>query len=133
MPLVSTSNISLTYTPPGAPQNSGVANFSIQSQYNASSIGQIDVNQLTMVNSVISVPFGSVNKAKLIMVKNNTTSDVSISVNGSSTPIFKIAQGAVMMFSSQNSPADTDIASIDITILTTPSTIENILYYVFGD
>ena len=128
------TSIGVQYTPPSAPVNSGQCTFTLQAAYNAQQVGQIDVPSGTSPSTVYNVAFGYVSKAKLMVIKNMMTSDVNVSLNGSLDVVTLPPQGMFIY----GCPSDPTIgthplASASITTLVSPTSLESLQTFVFGD
>jgi pectate lyase len=124
----------LQWTPPAAPTNSGQSSFSVQASYNAHNVGSLDIPSGTAPATEIQIPFGQVNEARFMVVKNLMTTDVDLKLNGSVDLITLPPQGQHMWIC----PVDlTDganpLTEASITVLTSPTVVQNILFWVYGD
>lgn len=128
-----TATLNLQYTPPGAPANSGVAALPVQGTYNAGQSGTIDVPTTVTIGDIIAVPFGSVQAAKLVVLKNNLSAELSVKLNGSSAVNFNIPPGGEFMYSIPTTPGASPFASLSVVLTAVPTLVERILYFVFGD
>jgi hypothetical protein len=126
---------SIQWTPPSAPANSGQSAFTTQASYNAQNVGSIDVPSGTIVSTEIDIPFGSVEKARVFIVKSLMTSDVDVKINGSADPIFSLAPGGSFRYEAPIDPSTGvyPITSASITILVSPTHIEQLNFWVMGD
>jgi hypothetical protein len=128
-----TATLNLQYTPPGAPANSGVAALPVQGTYNAGQSGTIDVPTTAQVGDSFAVPFGSVQAAKLVVLKNNLSSEIAVKVNGASAVSFNIPPGGEFMFSIPTAPGANPFAALSFALTAAPTLVERISYFVFGD
>ena len=129
-----TISVSLQWTPPGAAANSGLSSFGTTATYNAQNVGEIDVQPTATPATVIPISFGAVSAAKMIMIRNMTSAEVGVRLNGAVADTLSLPAGSCISFSSATTPVGTPLTSASI-VLTTPSvtTIEKVYYYVFGD
>lgn len=129
-----TMSVTLQWTPPGAAANSGLSSFATTTNYNAQNVGEIDVQPTATPATVIPVPFGAVSSAKMILVRNMTSAEIGIRLNGANADTLSLPAGATFSISSATTATGTPVSSASV-VLTTPSvtTIEKVYYYVFGD
>lgn len=125
---------SVQWTPPSAPTNSGQSAFTFQASYNAQNTGSHDVPSGTAPATEFPIPFGSVNKAKLLVIKNLMTTDVNVKLNGS-TDLITLAPQGMMSFNNPTDPTTgtNPLTEASVIILTSPTNVEAIQYWVFGD
>lgn len=128
-----TATLSLQYTPPGAPVNSGVATLAAVGTYNANSVGTVDVPPGTVVGTTFSIPFSSIAAAKLCVIRNNMSSAIGIRINGAVANNFQVAAGGEFMYASPAAPGSDPLTSIVVVTTVDPTQIERISYWVFGD
>lgn len=133
MPTNAIVTLTVQWTPPSAAANSGSVTFAVTAPHNAQSVGQLDVNPAVTAPDVVPVPFGSVDKAKVAVVKNLTSSEIGLRINGAVADNVKIPAGGEWMYAAATAPAATALSSLDVVILTAPSAVEQVAYYVFGD
>lgn len=77
-----TSKLILTYTPPAAALNSGVAVIDTNVTYEAQSVGALDIPISTPVGTIFEVPFGSIAGAQVAIIRNLTANAIGIRING---------------------------------------------------
>lgn len=125
----------IQWTPPAAPTNSGQSAFTIQASYNAQNVGTIDVPSGTAPATSFSIPFGSVGKARVLIVKSLMTSDVDVKINGSTDPIFTLAPGGSFRYEAPVDPTTgiRPITSASFAILVAPTNSESVQYWIMGD
>lgn len=128
-----TATLNLQYTPPGAPVNSGVAAMSVGGTYQAGQAGSIDVPPGTTVDTVLGVPFGSVSKAKLLVLKNGLSSELGVRLNASVTNNFNVPPGGVVSYAVPVAPGAVPLTQVDIVTTVDPSATERVLFWCFGD
>ena len=130
-----TLNSSIQWTPPSAPINSGQSTISITTTYNELNTGAVCVQVGASVGSVIPIPFGTVTKAKCFILKNTSLDDVDVSINGSLTPNFTLPSVSTVQYGCASNPTvgTHPIASVSLTTLTAPTSIDKIEFWVFGD
>jgi hypothetical protein len=126
-------NTSVQYTPPAAPVGSGLSSFALQALYNAQQVGQIDVPAGTAPSTVFNVAFGYVNAAKLLIVRNLMSSDVAIRINGSVDPNFCLSPGGLFVYGGASDPSTNPLTSVSVTVLSSPTVLEFIQTFVYGD
>lgn len=123
----------LTFTPPGAPVNSGQSSFPTQGTYGAQCSGNIDVPASTVIGTTYAVPFGSISAAKFLIIKNMMSSEIAIRLNGAVTDTFRLAAGGEFMYASPAAPGATPLASASILTTASPSADEQVLFVALGD
>lgn len=128
-----TVTLTVQWTPPSAAANSGSVTFAVTAPHNAQSVGQLDVNPAVSPPDVVPVPFGSVDKAKVAVVKNLTSSEIGLRINGANADNIKIPAGGEWVYAAATAPAATPLTALDVVILTAPLAVEQIAYYVYGD
>lgn len=126
---------SVQWTPPAAPANSGLSTFTVQASHNAQNVGTIDVPSGTAPATSFSIPFGSVGKAKVLIVKSLMTSDVDVKINGSTDPVFTMAPGGSFRYEAPVDPTTgvNPITSASFAVLVAPTAVESVQYWVMGD
>jgi hypothetical protein len=133
MASTATTSASVIYTPPLGSPNSGSATFQTASAYNAQNIGTMDIPAGTLPGTLFPVPFGTVNSAKVLIVKNNTTDEVGFRMNGAGADIFRLVANGVFHIEMPASPTLNPIVDATIVILVSPSVMQSANYFVFGD
>jgi hypothetical protein len=125
----------ISWTPPSAPVSSGQSAFTTQASYNAQNVGAIDVPSGTTPMTVFNIPFGSVDKVRVLIVKSLMTSDVDVGINSSSDPVFTLAPGGSFRYEAPIDPitGTHPIVSASFTILVAPVNTEAVQFWVFGD
>jgi len=127
------ATVSLQFTPPSAPTGSGTAVFQVTANHNAQNVGQIDVNPADVPATVFPIPFGSVAKAKILVIKNLGTSDVGVRINGAVADTFQLAAGGELCYVCATFPATTPITAVSVVTTASPPVVEAVQYWVFGD
>jgi hypothetical protein len=133
MPTPVTLSLGIQYTPPSAPTNSGSATLSVQSQYNAQNVGQIDIQTTDLSGATFVVPFGSVASGKVVSIKNMMSSDIGVRMNGAISDNFRIPSGGVFVYAAPTAPTLTPLSSMTVVTTATPTQVENVHFWVFGD
>lgn len=106
--------------------------FALSSPFQAQSEGTIDVPAAEVTSTVHAIPFGSIAKATLAIIKNRTDQELSLKVNGSAA-LQNIPIGAVVMFGAEALGIATDLTAISVTSTTSEVAAGYIDYFVFGD
>ena len=127
------TSISLQYTPPSAAVNSGAVSYSTTTNYNAQNVGQIDINPIDAVPTTWVVPFGSVGQAKVVMIQNSTSADVTVRLNAHGADDFKLSSGASFIYSAPTAPAGIMISAVSVITTAAPAVTENVNFWVIGD
>lgn len=133
MPTNVTFNGSLQWTPPSAPVNSGTATFAVVSSVNAQAVGQVDVQVSDPPATVIPMPFGSINAAKVVCIKNMMSSEVGVRLNGAGSNNFNVPAGGMFMYVSPVGPNAIPISSASIVTTASPAAIEAVQFFIYGD
>lgn len=127
------ATLNLKYTPPGAPAGSGVAALTSAGTYQAGQAGTTDIPPGTVVGASFSIPFGSVTAAKLFVIRNNASSEISVKLNGSASPVFNIPPGGEFVYSAPTAPGAVPLTSVAFLTTEDPTTTERVLWWCFGD
>lgn len=133
MPDTLTLNLSMVYTPPAAPANSGQASLAVTHTYNASAVGTIDIPPTTVVGTSFSVPFGSVSAAKTLVIRNNMTSELGVRLNAAGANNFNIPPGGEFVYSAPIAPLAVPITAVALITTVDPTTLERVIFAIFGD
>jgi hypothetical protein len=123
----------VTYTPPKAAPNSGVSTLGTTGVYNASSIGSIDIPNGTTVDTIIPVPFNQVTNAKVIIIRNEMSSDIGIRLNGAVADSFQLGAGGEFKYENPTTPASNPIDEVSVVTKVDPTATQYIYFLVFGD
>ena len=127
------ATFTFTYTPPNAPVNSGVASLAVSGTYQGGQAGSVDVPPGTTVGTVLSIPFGSVAAAKVLVIRNNMSSEVGIRLNGSGSNNFNIPAGGQIVYLVPTTPVAVPLTAASIITIVDPTAIERVNFWVFGD
>lgn len=129
------STLNIQYTPPSAPANSGVASLLVGGTYNGGQAGSIDIPTTIVVSppTVIPVPFGSVAAAKLLVIRNNMSSEIGVRLNGAVSNTFNLPPGGEFVYAAPTAPGAIPLTSADVIPTVAPTVIEKIDYWCFGD
>jgi hypothetical protein len=129
------STLNIQYTPPSAPANSGVASLVVGGTYNGGQAGSIDVPTTIIVSppTVIPVPFGSVAAAKLLIIRNNMSSEIGVRLNGAVANTFNLPPGGEFVYAVPTTPGAIPLTSADVIPTVVPTVTEQIHFFVFGD
>ncbi len=125
--------LNLQYTPPGSPANSGVAAFPVAGTYQAGQSGTVDVPTTASVGDIISIPFGSVAAAKLVVLRNNLSAEVGVRLNGAVANNFNIPPGGEFIYAVPTAPGAVPLSQMDIVLTAVPTVKERIIYLTLGD
>lgn len=128
-----TVNLSDTYTPPGAPANSGTATYQVIATCAAQNVGQIDINPSDAPATVIGIPFGSVGSLKVLILKNLGTVDVGVRLNAAVADNFRLPPGGELVWAAPVAAGGTQITAVNISVITSPMSAEFIQYQCHGD
>ena len=133
MPTNVTVTTNLQWTPPSAPVNSGNASMSVVASINAQNVGSIDVQTTDTSPTTFAIPFGSISAAKVLLIKNMMSSDISVRLNGDNADTFRIPSGGAIHYAAPATPGSVPISSVTVITTVTPTQVETIHYFVFGD
>jgi hypothetical protein len=131
MASTATVTVSITYTPPSAPANSGTVSLSVPVSCDAQNVGQIDIPASTAPSTALNIPFGSVNSARIILVKNLTSQELVLKMNGS-LAISNIAANGELCYVCPIDPLAVPLSSVSLTTTAAFLGPESIQYWVFG-
>jgi hypothetical protein len=125
--------LGVQWTPPSAAANSGSSTFPVTGTYNAQNVGQHDIPVATPPGTVFAIPFGSIQAAKLLLIRNMMSSDVGVRLNGHVTDDFLLPPGGELIYAAPSAPGSNPVASASIVTVGSPTVIENVIYFVMGD
>jgi hypothetical protein len=128
-----TVTLGIQYTPPSAPANSGNVSYQVAASCQAQNVGQIDVGPTDAPATVFPIPFGSIEAAKVLIVKNRGSVDLGLRLNAALTDSFKIPPGGEFVFAAAAAPGTTPITSAAVAVITSPPASECCEYFAFGD
>lgn len=123
----------IQWTPPGAAANSGNSTLTTQGTENAQSVGKLDIPPGTAVSTVVPIPFGQVDAAKVCVVQNLMSSEVGVRLNGSIADNFTLGPGQRFSIDGPTAGSTTPLISVDVVTTVDPAVTEFINYWVFGD
>jgi len=106
--------------------------FSLSSPFQAQSEGTLDVPEAETSSTAHAIPFGSIAKATLAIIKNRTDQELTLKVNGS-LALQNIPIGGVVMFGAEALGIAADLTAISLTSTTSETAAGYIDYFVFGD
>jgi hypothetical protein len=133
MPDILQLNLSLVYTPPAAPANSGQAALASTHTYNSFNVGSIDVPNGTVIGTTFDIPLGSVEDLKTLMIRNNMTSEIGVRLNAAVANNFNIPAGGTFVYSVPTAPLAVPITEAVLVTTADPTNLERILFWAFGD
>jgi len=125
--------LGVQWTPPSAPANSGSSSTVVTASYNAQNVGTIDVPSATGPATAFTIPFGNVNKAKVIVIKSKMTKEIELAINGAPASTFNIPPQGVVVLASSTEPLADEWASAIVTTTDTNTAVEFVEYAIFGD
>ncbi len=131
--LNSTVTVALQYTPPGSPANSGNVSYAVTATCQAQNVGQIDISTSASPGDTVSIPFGSVQDAKVLVIKNLGSNEYGIRINGAGSNTFSLVPNGEFVIAGSTIPSDTSVTSLSIAVLSTPSSTDYLQYFVYGD
>ena len=121
------------WTPPGTPDNSGMTTLTSTGTENAQSVGKHDVLASIAPNTVLSIPFGQVDAAKVAIIQNNMSAEIGVRLNGAVANDFTLGPGQKFEISGSTPGSTTPLTQLDVEILTAPTATEYILWWILGD
>lgn len=133
MASTATATFTIQYTPPSAPANSGNATFTVTASHNAQNVGQIDVNPSDTSPTSFPIPFGSVAKARILVIKNLLEADIGVRLNAAVADQFQIPPGGEFIYAGSAAPATTPITEALIRTTAAPTATQSVQYWVLGD
>lgn len=133
MASTATATLTLQWTPPSAAVNSGNVTFSLSANHNAQNVGQIDINPADAPPTTFVIPFGSVGKAKIAVLKNLMSSEISVRLNGAVTDTFVLPANGEFVYAASSTPSTVPLTAISIITSAAPAAVEQINYWILGD
>lgn len=131
--LNATATISLQYTPPGGAVNSGLLSYAVTATCAAQNVGQIDVVNTASPGDEIEIPFGSVGDAKIFVLKNLSSNDYGVKLNGSASVNFSVAANGEFAYAVNAVPGADTLTGVTLVVSSTPTNTDFLQYFVFGD
>jgi hypothetical protein len=128
-----TATLSIQYTPPGSPANSGVASFASGGTYQAGQAGTIDVTSAATIGEVFPIPFGSVAAAKMLIVRNGLSAEVGVRLNGAGSNTFNVPPGGEFAYIVPTAPLAVPLTSVSLVTTAVPVSTERAIFAIFGD
>ena len=128
-----TVTLSIQYTPPSAPANSGNVSYQVAATCQAQNVGQIDINPSDAPATLFVIPFGSIAAAKIFVLKNRGTLDIGVRLNGAVTDTFRIAAGGEWAYVMSAIPTAGTLTGVTVAVITSPAQVEYCEYMAFGD
>jgi hypothetical protein len=126
-------NLGVQWTPPSAPANSGSSSFVVTASYNEQNVGNIGIPSATPPATDFAIPFGTVGKAKVIVIKSLAAQELELRINGAVTSTFNIPPQGVVAFACSTEPSVDEWASAVVTTTGTNTALETVQYQIFGD
>lgn len=133
---LATVTLNIQWTPPGAQVGSGNSAYTTQLSYNGQNVGSLDIQTTTPITTIMPIPFGPIVQAKVVIIRNNMSSDIGIRLNGAVADQFRLASNAEFVMASPTAPIGAPtglITSASITTTAQPLSVENVSFWVFGD
>lgn len=129
-----TLTASMVYTPPGGIVGSASAAFSMSIPYTAMSIGILDVPDLTPGATEFLIPFGSVDEAFALVIKNTNTQPMGVRLNAAVTVAdeYQIAVGGELIIAHPVSSVANELTAASVTTTAGQSGPGTIQYFVLG-
>jgi hypothetical protein len=131
MASTATVTVSIVYTPPSAPTNSGTVSLTVPVSLDAQNVGQIDIPASTAPATALAIPFGSVNSARIILVKNLTSQELVLKLNGG-LAISNITANGEFLYVCPTDPLALPMSSASLTTTAAFPGLEAIQYWVMG-
>jgi hypothetical protein len=130
---IATVTLSIQYTPPSAPANSGNVSYQVSANCQAQNVGQIDINPSDAPATLFVIPFGSIGAAKIFVLKNKGTVDIGVRLNGAVTDTFRLAPGGEWAYAMSAAPTAGTLTGVTVAVITSPAQVEYTEYMAFGD
>ena len=121
--------LSLSFSLGGTPISK---TLSLSCPFQGQSEGTIDVPAAEVTATAHVIPFGSVAKATLVVIKNRTDQELSLKVNGS-LALQNVPVGGIVMFGQEVLGMAADLTAVSLTSTTSETAAGYIDYFVFGD
>jgi hypothetical protein len=128
-----TMTFNMTYTPPGAPLNSGTFSKTVSFSYTAMTSGIMDIPDATVASTVFPIPFGTINaNAQVLIVFNMNNKDIGIRLNGSVTDIYQIPPGGMLTIGSPTTSTSNPLTSAAVTTTALQVGTGTVEFFVLG-
>lgn len=102
--------------------------------YQSQSVGTVDIVSETSGGTSYEIPFGEVSRAYLIVIDNQTSQPIDVSVNGGDAPVCRVSPSARYVSQAlTNVSYDPVVASVSITTTEDQETTQLVSYKIFGD
>jgi hypothetical protein len=128
-----TTNLTISWTPPGAALNSGNSIYQLQATYNGQNVGQVDITTAYVPAALVSIPFGNVTAAKVLFVKNMMSQEVSVRLNGAIADTFNLPPGGEFLYAIPAAPLAVPMTSATISAAAAPAVTESVQFFLLGD
>lgn len=128
----STANVKVVLT---YPQGGGTVTppaISIDAPFQALNVATIDVPDAETSVTTHAVPFGAVDKATAVLIKNRTGQMLDVKINAAAAASHQLRDGGCMVIAAAGLPSD-DLAAIDLITTGIQSGAGYIDCWVFGD
>lgn len=126
---------SLTFTPPLG-GNPVTIPFTGAETYVPQNVGTLDIPLGTPAATVFSIPFGGVNVADVLMIRNRGNQDVGVRLNGlpvSPAVLYQIPANGFLLLFNPVPPGGSPLTAAEIeTVALQAGVVGQIDYYVFG-
>lgn len=128
-----TTSTTVQWTPPGTPDNSGLATLAVSGNENAQSVGKHDILASITPATVLAIPFGQVGAAKVAIVQNLMSVEIGLRINGAVANDITLGPGQIFQLTGSTPGSTTPLTALDVEIISAPSATEFVLYWIFGD
>lgn len=126
-------NTTVQYTPPGAAASSGLATLATSGTENAQSVGKLDILSSITPATVLPIPFGAVDAAKVCIVQNLMSTEIGVRLNGTASNDFTLGPGQKFQIDGAIAGTTVPLISVDVEIITAPAATEFVNFWVMGD
>lgn len=123
--------VGLKYTPPGGAADSATPSVSATSAYTPQVEGTVDIPDATMAAVVFSVPLGTVDSCSVLVLKNKTTQDLGIRINGALADQFQVPAGGIFALGGAL-PSAAPVTQLDVVTTALQTGVGQVDFYAFG-
>lgn len=123
--------VSLQYSAPGG--NTPVAQFQVTTEYTASAVGVIDIPDATAAETEFEVPFGSIENALAVVIRNTNNQELGIRIGAAEADEFTIAPGAFIVLGQPTEPSSVPLTALAVTTTAEQAGAGGFEYIVLGD
>jgi hypothetical protein len=109
------------------------AQIAVVSPYESESSGQVDIPDGTTSDSAFELPFGSVEEATSLFVKNTNTQAMGIVFNEGEGATFELPPNGVLLIAMPTSPGEAGVTAISVVTTATQEDDGVVQFAIFGE